>query len=273
MTDRAPLTPLGRTPRITLGTPVPASSPPSLSVQQDTTVHISPGPSRIADTPYREPSPFSEGGDDEPTALNPEDQDSDSEDDMPSDITFSGKASELPGVLAHCQVTFLSKASKYSEDTARSAYLASLFRGPALDWLGTKLEADKQESTNVLDSWDDFTTTVKGQFGISDGTKERVAEQAIRRLRQTGSCQKYANDFDKLSEDLSLPDDVKVNLFRPGLKPQVAQALVGKNTSTWDRLKTAAIEADEELFAIRQQSRRTRGMGRRGKKKDGAGKN
>lgn len=188
------------------------------------------------------------------------DSDSDS-DGMPSDITFTGKASELPGVLAHCKVTFIAKASKYETDAVKCSYLASLFRGTALDWLGTKLE----DSDDILGDWAAFQKTINEHFGISVSTKERIAEQAIRRLRQTGSAQKYANDFDKLAEDLGLSDDTKPNFFRPGLKPDVAKTLVGKDTSTWPRLRTAAIEADEQLYALRRSSRR------KGKKVQGGG--
>jgi hypothetical protein len=205
----------------------------------------------------------SEPGDEESSS------DSDESEDMP-DIVFTGKASELPGVLAHCKVTFLAKSAKYSKDQTKSSYFASLFRGTALEWLGTKLENDD----SILDNYDEFQTLIESHFGISDATKERIAEQAIRRLRQTGSAQKFANDFDAIAEDIGIPDDTKPNFFRPGLKADVAKALVGKDTSTWKKLRQAAIEVDEELYAIRQRTRRgkAKGLGKGGGKKDDKGK-
>jgi hypothetical protein len=194
----------------------------------------------------------------------------DSDEEMPTDITFTGKASELSGVLAHCKVTFLAKSTKYSKDEVKSAYFATLFRGSALEWLGTKLEDD----TAALANWDQFQNTIKNHFGISTATKERIAEQAIHRLKQTGSAQKYANDFDSIAEELGISDDVKSNFFRPGLKADVARALVGRDTSTWDRLRRAAIEIDEELYSLRQRNRRKAPrLAGGGKQKDGKGGN
>lgn len=193
----------------------------------------------------------------------------DSEEEMPSDITFSGKASELPGVLAHCKVTFLAKASKFSTNQVKSAYLASLFRGTALEWLGTKLG----DNERILDDWAEFQKLIQNHFGISTATKERIAEQAIHRLRQTGSAQKYANDFDAIAEELNIEDDAKINFFRPGLKSDVAKALVGRDTSSWTKLRRAAIEIDEELYALRQRNRKkAKGVAGGGTKKDSTGK-
>jgi hypothetical protein len=171
---------------------------------------------------------------------------------MTKDIVFNGKASELPAVLAHCEVTFVLKEDKFRDDKVKSAYFARLFRGSALDWLGTQIES----GTDILNDWATFQKQVANHFGISEDTKERVAEQAIRKIRQTGSAQKYANDFDVIAERLGLADDTKPNFFRPGLKPEVARALVGKDISTYAKLRRAAIEVDEELFSIRQQTRR-----------------
>jgi hypothetical protein len=188
---------------------------------------------------------------------------------MSSDIVFNGKASELTAVLGHCTVVFLAKSKNYSTDQVKSAYFGSLFRGKALEWLGTKLENDPK----ALDDYDAFVESVRSHFGLSNNTTELVAEQAIRRLKQTGSAQKYANEFDVLAEQLNIGPATKPNFFRPGLKPEVARALVGKNLPNWATLRKAAIEIDEQLYAVRQANKRANRMGRGSKKKDNSDKN
>jgi len=178
------------------------------------------------------------------------DSDSDSsEDDMP-DIIFKGKASEIPGLLTHCTVHFLSKKKKYADDDeAKSGYLASTFRDGALLWLTKKLENEPK----LLEDYDDFTATIRENFQASEQVQKQQAESAIRALRQKSSAQNYALLFEPLAETLGYNDSSKRASFIHGLKPEVRKQLAGSPPqTTYQELRNVAVAIDENLFSLRQ---------------------
>jgi len=177
-----------------------------------------------------------------------------------TDVIFTGKSAELPRVLAHCTVKFLARAARFSTDTAKSGYLASTFRGPALEWLSDTLDAQP----TALDSYDNFKTLVETSFQASAAVQRQTAERRLKDLRQTKSALQYSLDFLPLAKLAGLgdpvDDDILQSTFRNGLKSEVQRSLIGRQFAHYSALRTAAIDADESLYAMRPK-RRQKGKG------------
>lgn len=199
------------------------------------------------------------GLDDTIVQSTPEHSSSESEEEMSNDITFSGKAVELEHLLTHATVVFLSKPSKFATGKTKCGFVAAKFRGKALDWLTSQLKQDDTKAaseTKTLDSWVHFESLLKQTFLPSKDTQRQQADNSLRSLRQKGSAQQYALEFDKLMVTLDYPEDARQVAFRAGLKPEVKKQLVGDDSSTYETLREVAIAYDEELYSLRTQTRR-----------------
>ncbi|OAA33858.1 Retrotransposon gag protein [Cordyceps fumosorosea ARSEF 2679] len=176
---------------------------------------------------------------------------------MSNDVNFTGKAVELEHLLTHATVYFLSKPSKFTLEKTKTGFVASKFRGKALDWLTSKLK----DTPTFLDEWEPFEDTLRDTFLPSQDTQKQSADLALRSLRQKGSAQQYALEFDKLMVALNYDTASRMVAFRAGLKPEVKKQLVGDSSTTYEELRSTAISYDEELFSLRSQQRRRRGKG------------
>jgi len=179
-----------------------------------------------------------------------------------SDLVFEGRPGTLDDILTHCQVTFLAKPKKFPDDSAKCGHLASKFRGTPLSWLTKNLK----ENPHLLQNYESFVETVKRDFELSDDTKRLSADRRLKTLTQKGSAQKFAIEFDELTDILGLEDKAKIDAFRTRLKPEVRRQLIGNTDATYSALRKNAINIDEELFALRNPRSR-----RPGKKGKGAG--
>jgi hypothetical protein len=180
---------------------------------------------------------------------------SSSEDEM-DDITFRGQPAQLEPLLTHCTVVFLAKASKFRDPSSKSGYIAARFRGPALEWLTSKLGDDK----NLLDNYDEFVKNVKRAFLPSPEVQRQTAEQDLRKLRQRGSAAQYTLAFETLMNVLKYDTKAKCAAFVTGLKTEVKKQLVGTDMEDWDELRKSAIDYDQSLFALRNNTGRRKGQ-------------
>lgn len=247
-----------RKPRILTGagsaSPITSARPQPVPIKAEEvpSPEAPPSPSPAPKTEDKPSDSETSGGDgsepDEPDTKGDasSESDSSSDEDMPT-VSFTGRADTLNNTLTHCKVRFLARASKYEEDSAKCGYLASLFAGPALDWLTQSWEA----YPDLLDDWDKFTEKLAKAFQASEETQKQSADQKLRSLRQTGAASKYALIFEPLVMLLGYNDEAKKAAFMVGLKPQVKQQLAGDTFKTYELLRNKAINIDESLFAIR----------------------
>jgi len=182
------------------------------------------------------------------------DSDSDDPSSMP-DITFSGKSADLDAILTHCEVTFRSNKKKYADDDTKSAYLASTFRGPALDWLTQQFTANE----DILDNYTDFKESLRDAFQASLAVQKQTAERKLKDLRQKASALDYVLKFEPLADLIRLNDEAKQASFKTGLKLEVQRQLLTEEFSSFSELRDKAIDVDEALYAMRPQRRRKGG--------------
>jgi hypothetical protein len=188
---------------------------------------------------------------------------SDSGDEM-TDVIFSGKSADLPRVIAHCTVKFLSRATRFTTNVSKSAYLASTFRGAALEWLSDTLDSTDDNGTAMFADYDTFKELVQSSFQASAAVQRQTAERRLQDLRQNKSALQYSLEFLPLAKQAGLgdvvDDDILQSSFRNGLKSEVQKALIGRTFHNYSALRTAAIDVDESLYAMRPK-RRQKGKG------------
>jgi hypothetical protein len=181
---------------------------------------------------------------------------------MSKPVLFYGKPSQLADVLTYAKINFLTNG--LTDDQAKAGYLASLFRGSALNWLTQKFV----ENPNILGDYESFEASVKETFELNEFALQAQSARKLANLRQKGSAQDYALKFKELSRQAGLPDPTAIALFTKGLKRHVRSALIiNDERDSLDDAVTEAIRIDSQLYfaSPRQGTRDTKGPTRNGK--------
>lgn len=140
-----------------------------------------------------------------------------------SKVIFDGNPIDLERVLAHVHVAFMLNASSYSTDSQKSAFLASHFRGGALDWLGRFLTSTPQR----LEDYEGFVNTVKNTFFLDANHIAAQAQTELAALRHTGDLLEFLQTFEHLCERAGCRSDVtKLTLLFPKLNSYYHEALI-----------------------------------------------
>jgi len=177
------------------------------------------------------------------------------DEDMSKPVLFYGKPSQLDDVLTYVTIRNIVEANQ--TDQSQCGLLASLFRGQALHWLTAKLAS----TPKILDDYDEFTSALRTEFGLSDDARKGHAAQRLSTTYQKGPVQLYAIEMRNLFQTLSIDDDSARAYFIRGLKLHVREALVASGEyGTLDRLVDEAIRIDTGLYNARK-PQRVRGMG------------
>lgn len=125
------------------------------------------------------------------------------------------------------RMEFLQSASldddPYATHEARCARLVADFRGPALDWAGMEYDANNQ----VFNNFDNFVTSVRNAFGISDEGLGAQRRSELEGLRWDGdNLPVFFAEFDRICRQLHLAgDDTKIALLRSKLPLNVQKLL------------------------------------------------
>ena len=82
----------------------------------------------------------------------------------------------------------------------------------------------EQTGSPYLWNWLEFMSEFCKNF--ADPRLSSTADQKLERLRQTGSAHAYLTCFVKLSSDLEMTEQMKINRFMKGLKPAIKDNLV-----------------------------------------------
>lgn len=176
-------------------------------------------------------------------------------------VTFSGKPRQLKPCLTYCHVTLL--ANGVTNEAQKAGTLASLLRGPALDWLTRKVS----ENEAILEDYGELREQLKRDFALDETAERLQAARQLAGLQQKGSVHDYARRFEQLAQDAGLNDETKVALFTKGLKPRVREALIiSDQSSTIDETVAEASRIDSQLYyAGRHNKPSYDGKQRRGK--------
>lgn len=189
---------------------------------------------------------------------------SDRDTDMSKPVTFHGKPSQLAPCLTYAYVKTLADGT--TDERQKSGFLASLMRGPALNWLTSKLAS----SPDFLDDYDEFQEQLKAAFSIDDDAKKLQAARALTGLHQKGSVNDYALRFHDLATAAELNEQTKTALFIKGLKPKIRESLIISDQSeTYDETVKEATRLDSNLYYAGHRSTQARKDGKQRRGTDG----
>ena len=90
-------------------------------------------------------------------------------DDMSKPVTFSGKPSQLKPCLKYCDVKLL--ADGVMDEKQKAGTLASLLRGPALNWLSQK----RRTEPDITSDYGELQEQLRATFAIDDESQRLQA--------------------------------------------------------------------------------------------------
>lgn len=177
------------------------------------------------------------------------------DEDMSKPVLFYGKSSQLTQCLTYVSVKAL--ADGITADRQQSGILASLFRGPALDWLTPTL----QSTPKIVDNFNEFVLLIQQDFGLTENAQRHQAVRALKNLQQKGPAQLYAVELKRYTRLLGLDDQTAKSHFIEGLKLHVREALIATQDKgeTLDETIEEAIRIDSELYNARRAAGRKQG--------------
>lgn len=108
---------------------------------------------------------------------------------------------DLDRIIALSRFKFL-QSDDYDEPSARCAYLASYFEGPALDWAGTMYGS----APDTFNDFDGFIVAVKQAFGVEDNNITALRRKALDELRWSHDVPVFFADFDRITFQLGITD-------------------------------------------------------------------
>jgi len=151
------------------------------------------------------------------------------------EVTFSGKAEELPGIKLHVMLKSMLD-SDLEDDATKAAYLASCFRGKALDWFARTYASN----TQILSDYDTLIALVDEVFGLPTDVTQAQAQAKITHLHQTSGVAEYIAEFESLADQLGWPVSARQAFLYQGLKPALKDRLISENPVDYNALKTSA---------------------------------
>lgn len=184
---------------------------------------------------------------------------------MSKSVTFSGKPSQLEPCLTYARVHLLANGT--TAPSEKAGFLASLLRGPALNWLTQHLKTNETS----LEDYDELVEQLRAAFGVDEDALRLQAAKALTGLHQKGSVRDYALKFNQLADEAGLNDQTKTALFTKGLKPKVREGLIFSDTSedSYDDIIKEAARIDSQLYYSQRHSKQARNDGKQRRGKDG----
>jgi hypothetical protein len=108
---------------------------------------------------------------------------------------------DLDRITALARFKFM-QSEDYDEASARCAYLASFFEGPALDWAATIYGSAPQ----TFQDFDGFIIAVKQAFGVEANNITALRRKALDELRWSSDVPVFFADFDRITFQLGIVD-------------------------------------------------------------------
>lgn len=182
------------------------------------------------------------------------------DDDMSKPVLFYGKDRELSQLITYTEIKFVTDDAFEDDERKKSAYFASLFRGPALDWLAKERDSDPK----IFNDYEKLRERTKIAFGKTKQTKIQDASRRITFLHQKTSVQDYYTKFARDAQVLDWNDSAKQAQFLRGLKLHIREALITQDREfgTLDELAREAQRIDEQLYAAKRFTGKNRQHGK-----------
>jgi len=166
---------------------------------------------------------------------------------MSKPVLFYGKPNQLDDVFTFVEIKFL--VDEVTSDEKKCAILASLFRGPALQWLTEQ----RKSVQDMFNDYERFELVVRRSFGLTDAAQTAQQARKFANCYQKASVQLYAMEFTTLATALNIPDATALAQFEKGLKSHIREALIVKdNVTTLAAAITEAQRIDSQLYSAKR---------------------
>jgi len=141
-----------------------------------------------------------------------------------TEVTFNGSSWEdLTRLVTQAKLARILDGDVQSDED-QSAWTASHFRGPALDWFGQYFAVNRA----TMASFDAFVVDVRNHFGISDDGLKAHRRGQLEGLTWQSDLPVFFAEFDRLVTQLSITNgDAKIALLR-GKLPLIVQKLLSE---------------------------------------------
>lgn len=140
---------------------------------------------------------------------------------------FHGERKKVQTFVAAVELSFLAEPQYFHNEMQRVIYAIKFLKGAAAEWLRPYQRRGILES---FPTYDAFRNELLQSFG--DPNEKRTAERELTALRQTGTCGSYTTDFLCISSVLGWNDEALRSHYRRGLKPEIQDQLVFRDTGT-----------------------------------------
>jgi hypothetical protein len=176
---------------------------------------------------------------------------------LPLPEKYDGKRHLFRQFINSIKLHFSVSTDQFPNDVAKTAFVASLLRGSALDWITPYLE----QQDPILSSWQDFESRFKAMF--DDPHRAKTAVTKLTQLRQgRRPVVAYAAEFRRIIMDADFDNNAQVYWFRVGLSDPILDELTHTSAETeLDKFIAQCVLIDTRLREREvERSRRSRVM-------------
>jgi hypothetical protein len=146
---------------------------------------------------------------------------------LPLPEKYEGKRNLFHQFINSDKLHFVVSPDRFPNDKSKTGFVASLLRGPALDWITPYLELQDP----MLSSWSDFEQRFKAMF--DDPHRAKTAVNKLTQLRQgRRPVVAYAAEFRRIVMDADFDNNAEVYWFRSGLSDAILDELTHTTAET-----------------------------------------
>jgi hypothetical protein len=162
---------------------------------------------------------------------------------LPLPEKYDGKRPQFRQFINSVKLQFSVSPDRFPNDAVKTGFVASLLRGPALDWITPYLE----QQDSMLSSWTEFESKFKAMFDDPHRAKTAVAK--LTQLRQgRRPVVAYAAEFRRVIMDADFDNNAQAYWFRIGLADSILDELTHTATETdLDKLIAQCVLIDTRL--------------------------
>ncbi|KAJ2914470.1 hypothetical protein MD484_g5942, partial [Candolleomyces efflorescens] len=162
---------------------------------------------------------------------------------------FNGRADQVDPFLQDVTTAVFLQRRSLATDREKVIYLSLyLADGAPSVWY----QNIKTNKPHLLDDFDQFVATFRARFEDSDIYASSLRK--IRKLKQTGPCATFTNQFIELLTDLDWSEQTKIQEYYDRLKPNVKLTLANRKgrhfTRDFEEYTKICIEIDNELHNL-----------------------
>ena len=177
-----------------------------------------------------------------------------------SPVTFEGDPRQLAPVRLHLKLKRILDPTLAADDARSCAYLASTFRGKALEWLC------RQSASNptLFEDYSAFDELIDEVWALPESADTAQKELKLHRLKCTGSVSDFIIQFDALADDLGWSNIPRRNTLMAKLPDWLQEKLITEDDpDSYKELKDAAITRDTVHRAIHSGKTTTTGSAKK----------